>query len=234
MSAGSVSLDDFELGRVLGRGAFATVGERGFAGVKSSAVQTAMPCLFARLCDLAVRENKCTRSAQASPLLSLRARTALVVKKDTRKHYALKSLNKQELVALRQVEATKTEREILTTRRPFVVRMHWAFESAHCVHFVLDYLPGGDLYRRMQEAGPMPLDVARLYAAEIALALGHLHAAGLVYHDMKPENVLIDAAGHVALADFGLSRLAEQTTTTFCGTVDYMAPEVVQAQPRDK
>eukprot|EP00966_Prymnesium_polylepis_P212741 4927043-Prymnesium_polylepis.1 len=171
-SSRSVSLDDFELGRVLGRGAFATVGERStLLGVECIALHPAA----------------CPAGGETAQTLSTRplapcAHAAVVVKKDTRKQYALKSLNKQELVALRQVEATKTEHEIPTSRRQFVVRMHWAFESAHYVHFVLDYMPGDDLYRRMQEAGPMPLDVARLFTAEITLALGHLHAAGLVYH----------------------------------------------------
>eukprot|EP00966_Prymnesium_polylepis_P144878 3345473-Prymnesium_polylepis.2 len=104
-----------------------------------------------------------------------------------------------------------------------------------CVHLVLDFMPGGDLYNRMEEDGPFDAARARLYTAEIALALGHLHDhAELIYRDMKPDNVLIDAGGHAVLADFGLSKLAEQSNNTFCGTADYMAPEVVQSLPRDK
>jgi len=160
---------------------------------------------------------------------------ALVVKKDTGEKFALKSLNKKELVARYQVEATKTERDILKAQHPFLVTMHWAFQSPQCVHIVLDYMSGGDLYHRMEAEGQLPLFRARLYAAEITLALGHLHdVAELIYRDMKPDNVLLDRGGHAVLADFGLSKLAEKTNNTFCGTADYIAPEVVQSMPRDK
>lgn len=180
-----VTLDDFEIARVLGKGSFATV--------------------------------------------------ALAVYKESGESFALKSLNKRHLMMTRQVEATKTEREILrTTRHPFLVRLHWAFQSEQCLHFVLTYMAGGDLYDRMEDEGKLKVERVQLYMAELSLALGHLHdALGVIYRDVKPDNVLVDGQGHACLADFGLAKLNGEAST-FCGTQNYMAPEVVKSMVHDK
>ena len=146
--------------------------------------------------------------------------------------YAMKILRKSHLVRRRQIERTKTERKVLSVlNHPFIMRLYYAFQTAEKLYLVLDYCPGGELffhlsrYRRFQEP------VARFYAAELLLAIGHLHKHGIIYRDLKPENVLLDAYGHVKLGDFGLAkdgiRHPTQGAKSTCGTPEYMAPEVL-------
>lgn len=146
--------------------------------------------------------------------------------------YAMKILRKSHLVRRRQIERTKTERKVLSVlNHPFIMRLYYAFQTSEKLYLVLDYCPGGELffhlsrYRRFQEP------VARFYAAELLLAIGHLHKHGIIYRDLKPENVLLDAYGHVKLGDFGLAkdgiRHPTQGAKSTCGTPEYMAPEVL-------
>lgn len=166
-----VSIEDFEVGRLLGRGAFGTV-----------------------------RLAKHTESGQ---------------------EYALKSLNKRMLVAVKQVRGALTEKAILKLRgHPYVVRLYYAFQDNDSLHMALDYMPGGDLYERIEAEGAVSLARTRLYAAQISLALGHLHDVSLViYRDLKPENVLLDAQGHARLTDFGLATTTERGKS-FCGSTE--------------
>ena len=144
----------------------------------------------------------------------------------------MKILRKSHLVRRRQIERTKTERKVLSMLdHPFIMKMYYAFQTPEKLYLVLDYCPGGELffhlsrYRRFQE------QVARFYAAELLLAIGHLHKNGIIYRDLKPENVLLDAYGHVKLGDFGLAkdgiRHPTQGAKSTCGTPEYMAPEVL-------
>jgi len=130
------------------------------------------------------------------------------------------------------VQHTKAERRILRTcDSPFIVRMHFAFQSADKLYLVLDYLPGGELFYHLKKERRFEEDRCRLYAAELVLAIEHLHERDIVYRDLKPENVLLDPGGHVCLTDFGLSKEAVATggrTKTFCGTPEYIAPEILQ------
>lgn len=156
----------------------------------------------------------------------------LVSKKDTGQPYAMKVLKKEALVKRNQVQHTKAERRILRTcNSPFIVRMHFAFQSAEKLYLVLDYLPGGELFFHLKQERRFEEERVRLYAAELVLALQHLHDKDIVYRDLKPENVLLDEEGHVCLTDFGLSKEAVATggrTKTFCGTPEYIAPEILQ------
>ena len=119
----------------------------------------------------------------------------------------MKILRKSHLVRRRQIERTKTERKVLSMLdHPFIMKMHYAFQTAEKLYLVLDYCPGGELffhlsrYRRFQEP------VARFYAAELLLAIGHLHKNGIIYRDLKPENLLCNGPELVKIADFGLAR----------------------------
>lgn len=146
--------------------------------------------------------------------------------------YAMKVLKKTHVMKKKQVAHTRTERSVLgSIRHPFIVRLHYAFQTGEKLHFVLDYCSGGELFFHLQKHGRFPPKLALFYTAELALALGELHKHGIVYRDMKPENILLDHLGHVQLADFGLSKegikSGEKGTRSFCGTPEYLAPEVL-------
>ena len=156
----------------------------------------------------------------------------LVKKKDTGNIYAMKVLSKPNIVQKKQVEHTKTERRVLgCTVHPFIVTLHYAFQTSQKLYFVLDYCPGGEIFFHLGRQGSFPENLAVFYTAEIALALFHLHDLGVIYRDLKPENLLIDDLGHIKLADFGLSKEGikanSEGTHSFCGTAEYLAPEII-------
>jgi len=110
--------------------------------------------------------------------------------------YAMKVMRKDKIIELNQVEHTVAEREILQSiHHPFLVSLHYAFQSTAKLYLVLDYKTGGELFFHLQRSGKFSEDRARFYTAEIALGVGHLHSLGVVYRDLKPENVLLDASG---------------------------------------
>eukprot|EP01029_Cantina_marsupialis_P002712 TRINITY_DN12582_c0_g1_i1.p1 TRINITY_DN12582_c0_g1~~TRINITY_DN12582_c0_g1_i1.p1 ORF type:complete len:511 (-),score=120.91 TRINITY_DN12582_c0_g1_i1:1300-2832(-) len=152
---------------------------------------------------------------------------------DPGKVYAMKILLKRDVINQNQVIHTMTEREVLSTvDHPFIVKLHWAFQSQKKLFFVLEYCAGGELFYHLGKVGCFSEERCTFYAAELVLALEYLHKKDFVYRDLKPENVLLDETGHVKLTDFGLAkaRVTSSVTgaTSFCGTVDYLAPEVVQ------
>ncbi|EIW67606.1 protein kinase Sch9 [Tremella mesenterica DSM 1558] len=155
-----------------------------------------------------------------------------VRKKDTRRIYAMKVLSKKEIVAKKEVAHTIGERKILqrSLECPFLVGLKFSFQTELDLFFVTDYKCGGELFWHLQREGRFSEERARFYIAELVLALEHLHNYNIVYRDLKPENILLDATGHVALCDFGLSKpdlTEDQLTNTFCGTTEYLAPEVL-------
>ncbi|XP_028436002.1 serine/threonine-protein kinase Sgk2b isoform X3 [Perca flavescens] len=128
------------------------------------------------------------------------------------------------------------ERSILLKglQHPFLVGLHFSFQTRKMLYFVLDYVNGGELFYHLQREGSFPEPRAAFYAAEMALALGYLHSLDIVYRDLKPENILLDSEGHVMLTDFGLCKEGVATggiMHTFCGTPEYLAPEVLQGHP---
>lgn len=142
--------------------------------------------------------------------------------------YAMKVLKKSDVVRRRQVEHTKAERRIMgAIDHPFIVSLRFAFASADKLFLVTDYCRGGELFFHLKKFRTFPEAMVRFFAAELVCALGHLHSLDVVYRDLKPENVLLDAAGHVHLTDFGLSKdevSDPRGATTFCGTPEYLAP----------
>ncbi|KAJ0183348.1 hypothetical protein K1T71_001324 [Dendrolimus kikuchii] len=143
--------------------------------------------------------------------------------------YAMKVLKKATL-KVRDRERTKMERNILVEMgHPFIVKLHYAFQTAGKLYLILDFLRGGDLFSRLSKEVMFTEEDVKFYLAELALALQHVHKLGIIYRDLKPENILLDADGHIALTDFGLSKLppSSDKAYSFCGTVEYMAPEVV-------
>lgn len=144
----------------------------------------------------------------------------------------MKVLSKRLLVEQNEVKHTISERNVLlrTTTSPFVVNLQFSFQTADRLFLVMDYLPGGDLYTYLQRHRMLEEDHARFFVAELVCALSDLHTQKVLYRDLKPENILLDDQGHIALTDFGLCKELEDTdltTSTFCGTTEYMPPEMI-------
>eukprot|EP01138_Halocafeteria_seosinensis_P013925 gb/GECG01014220.1/.p1 GENE.gb/GECG01014220.1/~~gb/GECG01014220.1/.p1 ORF type:complete len:1041 (+),score=130.92 gb/GECG01014220.1/:1-3123(+) len=160
--------------------------------------------------------------------------------------YAMKALKKKEVIRRKQVFRTLLERDILAiVKHPFIVDLRYTFQTPTKLYLVLEFVGGGDFFTLLSRYGTIEEERCKLYMAELVLALEHLHKNGVVYRDLKPENVLLDGEGHVKLTDFGLSRVgkenkrpevtslneqskaADERTHSFCGTEQYMAPEVL-------
>jgi serine/threonine protein kinase len=159
-------------------------------------------------------------------------KVTLVRKKESKRLFAMKSLNKSNVKRRNQVEHTKTERRVLgRAKHPFIVHLHYAFQTSQKLYFVLDYCPGGELFFHLSRMEKFEEPMAKFYAAEITLALEHLHELGVVYRDLKPENILFDDKGHVLLADFGLAKEGitdgAEGTNSMCGTPEYLPPEIL-------
>lgn len=158
----------------------------------------------------------------------------LVKKRDTQRLYAMKVLSKEMLVQSRAVANTLTEKELLKRfDHPNIVSLKYCFQTTTHLYMVMDYISGGELFYHLGELGNFSESRARFYASQIILAIGFLHEHGIIYRDLKPENLLLDMNGDICLCDFGLAKEIYQTndiTHTFCGSLEYMAPEVLKGE----
>ncbi|KAM4866378.1 ribosomal protein S6 kinase alpha-2 isoform 3-T3 [Thomomys bottae] len=138
---------------------------------------------------------------------------------------------KKATLKVRDRVRSKMERDILAeVNHPFIVKLHYAFQTEGKLYLILDFLRGGDLFTRLSKEVMFTEEDVKFYLAELALALDHLHGLGIIYRDLKPENILLDEDGHIKITDFGLSKEAidhDKRAYSFCGTIEYMAPEVV-------
>jgi ribosomal protein S6 kinase beta len=154
----------------------------------------------------------------------------LVQSRSTRRLYAMKVLNKQRVLQKEQVAYAMGERNVMSNLdHPYLVALRYAFQTNHRLFLVMDYIEGGHLWTHMK-SGFLAEGVARIFAAEMVLALIHLHQLGIAHRDLKPENILLDSDNHCRLTDFGLAKrdLDEDSRAhTMVGTIDYMAPEVL-------
>ncbi|XXQ31943.1 Non-specific serine/threonine protein kinase [Plasmodiophora brassicae] len=152
-------------------------------------------------------------------------------KSDPKQLFALKQLDKSKVRNKGQSEHAMTERNILEyIRHPFIVTMRGAFQTESKLFIVLDYCAGGELFFHLQRMGTFSEELARFYTAQLVLAIEYLHELGIVFRDLKLENVLLDAKGNIQLTDFGLSKegVADNVSArSFCGTPEYLAPEVL-------
>ncbi|KAI8601934.1 kinase-like domain-containing protein [Dissophora ornata] len=132
----------------------------------------------------------------------------LARKKTTKDLYAIKILKKADMVRKNMVNHVLAERRVLAlTRTPFVVQLFYAFASKDYLYLVMEYVIGGDLSSLLAVFGSFDEDMAKMYIAECVLALEYLHSNGITHRDLKPDNMLVNAEGHIKLTDFGLSRI---------------------------
>ncbi|XP_041436464.1 microtubule-associated serine/threonine-protein kinase 4 isoform X3 [Xenopus laevis] len=201
--------------------------------------------------SMKIRRKPCESDFEAMKLISNGAYGAvyLVRHKETRQRFAMKKINRQNLILRNQIQQAFVERDILTfAENPFVVSMYCSFETRRHLCMVMEYVEGGDCATLLKNIGPLPVDMARMYFAETVLALEYLHNYGIVHRDLKPDNLLVTSMGHIKLTDFGLSKVGLMNMTTnlyeghiekdarefldkqVCGTPEYIAPEVILRQ----
>lgn len=163
----------------------------------------------------------------------------LVRERATGRLYAQKQLKKASMIVEeKKIQQTKTEKEILeSVRHPYIVKLFYALQDHDKLYLILEYAQGGELFHHLSNQAMLSEDVVSFYGAEMALALHHLHVnVGVVYRDLKPENCLLDADGHLVLTDFGLSKVATEEAgecNTFLGTPEFMAPEILKGESYD-
>ncbi|KAL1981158.1 hypothetical protein VTN96DRAFT_3005 [Rasamsonia emersonii] len=154
-----------------------------------------------------------------------------VMKKDTGRIYAMKTIRKAHIISRSEVAHTLAERSVLAQiNNPFIVPLKFSFQSPEKLYLVLAFVNGGELFHHLQREQRFDINRARFYTAELLCALECLHGFKVIYRDLKPENILLDYTGHIALCDFGLCKLDmkdEDRTNTFCGTPEYLAPELL-------
>ncbi|XP_015422998.1 PREDICTED: microtubule-associated serine/threonine-protein kinase 2 isoform X4 [Myotis davidii] len=201
--------------------------------------------------SLTSKKAPCEEDFETIKLISNGAYGAvfLVRHRSTRQRFAMKKINKQNLILRNQIQQAFVERDILTfAENPFVVSMFCSFETKRHLCMVMEYVEGGDCATLLKNIGALPVDMVRLYFAETVLALEYLHNYGIVHRDLKPDNLLITSMGHIKLTDFGLSKIGLMSLTTnlyeghiekdarefldkqVCGTPEYIAPEVILRQ----
>ena len=144
----------------------------------------------------------------------------------------MKTLSKKRILKENLTRYALTERNVLSNiRHPFIVKLRFAFQNSQTLFLIMDFLPGGDLGRYLQTQGRITESNSRIYAVEIILAISELHKSDIIFRDLKPENILLDKEGHVMLSDFGLSKenvFLENKEKSFCGSVAYLAPEMLK------
>jgi len=151
----------------------------------------------------------------------------------------MKVLNKKTILERNELEHTKAEKNILQKLvHPFLVNLVYAFQTPDKLYFIMDYINGGELFYHLQKEEKFTDDRVRFYCAEIICGLEYLHSSHVLYRDLKPENILLTEDGHICMTDFGISKEGlvsdNDKTVTFCGTPEYLAPEILQGKSYGK
>jgi hypothetical protein len=159
-------------------------------------------------------------------------RVKIVQQRSTEKTFALKCLTKSHIVAEDQVEHVASERKILTMcNHPFLLKMLGAFQDSTELYFLLELVPGGELLALLRNKGAFGTGSARFYAASVVSALQYLNSLSIVYRDIKMENIMMDGSGYAKMVDLGFAKVIQEHAFTFCGTPDYMPPEMIVCKP---
>ncbi len=162
----------------------------------------------------------------------------LVEKINTKEKYAMKVLNKEKIIDQNIIRYIVTERNIMSNiNHPFLVKLKYAFQTSYNLFLITEYCPNGDLSQHLNHEKRFKEPRVKFYICELILALEYLHKKDIIFRDVKPENVLLDKDGHIKLTDFGLSKEGITDnfyTKTFCGSIGYTAPEIIQKKKYGK
>ncbi|KAJ3122541.1 camp-dependent protein kinase catalytic subunit [Nowakowskiella sp. JEL0407] len=151
------------------------------------------------------------------------------------RYFALKAIKKADVVKVKQEKQVMNEKNILKEIKfPFIVELYSTFQDSYHLYMVMEYVAGGDLFSYLRKVKRFSEEDGRFYVCEVLVALAYLHSENVIYRDLKPENILLDTTGHIKVADFGFAKRITNTTTSFCGTPDYIAVELVLSRPYTK
>lgn len=154
------------------------------------------------------------------------------LKNSTGRYYALKVIKKSEVARLKQEKQIMNEKNILLElKHPLLIDLYNTFQSPCNLFMVLEFVAGGDLFTLLRKSKIFVEPQAKFYVCEVLTILEYLHSMKIVYRDLKPENILLDSTGHIKLADFGFAKRLTGTTSSFCGTPDYIAAEIIASRP---
>ncbi|XP_064620127.1 serine/threonine-protein kinase S6KL-like isoform X2 [Lineus longissimus] len=205
-----------------------------------AASKTAWPVPLVESLFLPDYEIKAEQELDDFEVLDVIARGAFgnvlkVRREDDKKLYAVKVLTKSQVIVEGAVKQSKDEATIqcVLGNHPYIVQAHWYWQSRKFLYIVSDYIPNGELFTLWKYHGAFSERLVKLYVAEMALVLDYLHTSGVVYRDIKMENILLDEEGHLQVIDFGLAKWLSKgnRTRTICGTLQYIAPEILSLQP---
>ena len=143
-------------------------------------------------------------------------------------YHALKIMSMEDIIKKKQVEHVHNEKKLLqSVSHPFLMSLTWSSKDTRFLYLLFPYIPGGELFSYLRSMGRFPSSTALFYTAEVVCALGYLNSLGIIYRDIKLENLLLDSEGHLKIADFGFAKKVNDKTWTMCGTPEYIAPEII-------